>query len=79
MQQEQTILTTSEVAAELRCGIRTVYRRLQRGQLRGGFYVGGRIRIPAEALTALRIGSGRISEPQITQRAREKLAAAVSA
>ena len=85
MQRDQTILTTSEVAAELRCSLRTVYRMLQRGQLRDAFYVGGRIRIPAEALTALIDQHPRIADLEPCEQAgtsqgvKEKLDSAVPA
>lgn len=81
MQKEQTVLTTSEVAAELRCSLRTVYRLLQRGDLRGAFYVGGRIRIPVDALTALIDQHPRLAGPEPCEQAgtsqseREKLSA----
>ena len=48
--------------------LRTVYRLLQRGELTGAFYVGGRIRIPAEALTALIGQHPRLADPEPCKR-----------
>lgn len=51
------MLKVAEVASRLRVDQRTVYRMIQRGQLRA-VRVGRLLRIPAQALRAFLVGQG---------------------